>query len=72
MNPRDKQFWADYDRASARQVGVTEELITAAKAWRDYQDPDSLIDQKRDVRLRLDAEQARQDLLTAIDALENV
>lgn len=46
-------------------------FIAAARAWRDYQHLDSILDQKSDVRLRVAAEVARQTLLTQIDSLEN-
>jgi hypothetical protein len=49
-----------------------DKLIAAAQAWREFQYLDSIQDQRSDVRLRGEAEYARQALLTEIDALENV
>lgn len=49
-----------------------ERLVVAARAWREFQHMDSRLDQRTDVRLRGEAEYARQSLLTAIDGLENV
>jgi len=49
-----------------------ERLVIAAQAWREFQYLDSVLDQKTDVRLRGEAELARQSLLTAIDGLENL
>jgi len=46
-----------------------ERLVEAAKVWANYQDTDSLLDQKTDTRVRVQAETARQMLLYAIDNL---
>jgi hypothetical protein len=54
------------------QLANAQRLIAAAKAWREFQYTDSILDQKTDARLRMEAELARQELLAEIDALENV
>jgi hypothetical protein len=48
-----------------------DQLIAAAQAWREFQYPDSIDDQKSDRRLRGDALDARDRLLQEIDMLEN-
>lgn len=45
-------------------------LVSAAKAWAEYQDGDSLEDQATDERLRAAAIEARERLLWAIEALD--
>jgi len=51
---------------------MSHRFISAARAWREFQCLDSRLDQKTDVRLRVEAEVARQLLLTQIDGLENI
>ena len=47
-----------------------ERLIDAAKDWAAYQEGDSLLDQATDERIRDNAIEARERLLSAIESLE--
>jgi hypothetical protein len=71
--PKNEREWAaarEIEALTARLANL-KRLIIAAQTWREFQYLDSVIDQTTDVRLRTEAELARQSLLTAIDNLEN-
>jgi hypothetical protein len=57
--------------ADARRLADIDRLISAAQSWREFQSLNSVMDQKTDLQLRIEAEVARQSLMTAIDNLEN-
>lgn len=48
----------------------TERLLRAAKRWAAFQEGDSLLDQDTDEKLRAEAIEARESLLTAIEDLD--
>lgn len=49
---------------------LIQRLIDRAKDWAAYQEGDSLLDQQTDERIRANANEARERLLAAIEALD--
>lgn len=53
----------------AKQIEQIDMLVNAAKRWAEFQDGDSLEDQVTDPKLHAEAIEARERLLSIIEAL---